>query len=251
MARRDRGEVPRSGMVGWPQSLWLVRHGESQGNVANALALKQRALRLEVELNDAQIDLSSAGVEQAKALGGWIGAHPSDEQPTVALVSPYVRARETARIVLDEADLAGLPISYDERLRDREQGVLDRLTGAGFRDRYPEESQRQSYVGKFWYRPTGGESWADVVLRVRSVLLDLRLSLAGERVLVVSHDMTILAFRYVLESLTPDEALALSGRVQNCSVTKFEHEGRGLTLRAFSDTRALEMSRLAPVTARD
>jgi broad specificity phosphatase PhoE len=125
------------------------------------------------------------------------------------------------------------------------------LTSAGFRDRYPEEAERQGYVGKFWYRPAGGESWADVVLRVRSVLLDLRLSLAGERVLVVSHDMPILAFRYVLEGLTPDEALALSGMVRNCSVTTFEHEGAGLALRAFSDTRALEMSRLAPVTARD
>jgi broad specificity phosphatase PhoE len=251
MARRDHGEAPSSGLVGWPECLWLVRHGESQGNVANALALKQRALRLEVELNDAQIELSRAGIEQAKALGAWIGAHPPDEQPTVALVSPYVRARETARIVLDGANLAGLPVSYDERLRDREQGVLDRLTGAGFRDRYPEEAQRQSYVGKFWYRPTGGESWADVVLRIRSVLLDLRLSLAGERVLVISHDMPILAFRYVLEGLTPDEALALSGMVQNCSVTTFEHEGGALALRTFSDTSALEMSPLAPVTARD
>jgi broad specificity phosphatase PhoE len=251
MERLDRGEPLSGGTVGWPESLWLVRHGESQGNVANALALKQRALRLEVELNDAQIELSSAGIEQAKALGAWIGARPTDEQPTVALVSPYVRARETARIVLEQADLAGLPVSYDERLRDREQGVLDRLTGAGFRDRYPEEAQRQSYVGKFWYRPTGGESWADVVLRIRSVLLDLRLSLAGERVLVVSHDMPILAFRYVLERLTPEEALAFSGTVQNCSVTQFEHDGEGLALSVFSDTEALETSRSAPVTAHD
>jgi broad specificity phosphatase PhoE len=153
--------------------------------------------------------------------------------------------------VLGEAGLSALPLSYDERLRDREQGVLDRLTGAGFRDRYPEEAARQSYVGKFWYRPTGGESWADVVLRVRAALLDLRLSHAGERLLVVSHDMTILAFRYVLESLTPAEAVALSGTVQNCSVTSFENEGNGLTLRAFSDTAALEKSQSAPVTAHE
>ena len=92
-------------------------------------------------------------------------------------------------------------------------GTLDRLTWYGVRARYPQEAERRAYLGKFWYRPPGGESWADVALRVRHVLRDLRADYDDERLLVVSHDVPILLMHYVVESLTPRDAVALSGKV--------------------------------------
>jgi broad specificity phosphatase PhoE len=237
--------------IGLPAALWLVRHGESEGNIANTLARRERALRLDLNVNDSEVSLSDTGRTQAKALGTWIGDLPSDERPTMAVVSPYERTRETAEIVLAEAGLSSLPLHYDERLRDREQGVLDRLTGAGFRDAYPEEAERAQYVGKFWYRPTGGESWADVILRIRASLLEARLFWPDERILVVSHDMPILGFRYVLEELTTADVLAMSGTVQNCSVTRYEQVAGALVLEHFADTTALDESSAAPVTAHE
>ena len=56
----------------------------------------------------------------------------------------------------------------DERLRERDLGLFDGMTGQGIKDTYPEEAARRSAMGKFYYRPPGGESWTDVVLRVRS-----------------------------------------------------------------------------------
>ena len=44
------------------------------------------------------------------------------------------------------------------------------MTRSGIREQYPEEAQRRDLLGKFYYRPPGGESWADVALRVRSLL---------------------------------------------------------------------------------
>ena len=44
------------------------------------------------------------------------------------------------------------------------------MTGAGIREQYPDEAQRRDLLGKFYYRPPGGESWADVALRIRSLL---------------------------------------------------------------------------------
>jgi broad specificity phosphatase PhoE len=129
--------------------------------------------------------------------------------------------------------------------------VLDRLTGAGFRERYPEEADRRDYLGKFWFRPMGGESWADVALRVRSALLDIRIDLPDERVLIVSHDVPILLCRYVLERLSEAEVTALSGQVHNCSVTRYERLDQALELAEFSDTSALERDAAAPVTAHD
>jgi broad specificity phosphatase PhoE len=227
---------------GWPSALWFVRHGESLGNVANDDARRSQALRLDIDASDSEIGLTERGQAQAVALGRWIGDLPAERRPTQLVVSPYIRTRETARLIAETAGLDALPVTVDERLRDREQGVLDRLTGAGFRDKYPEEAERREYVGKFWFRPAGGESWADVALRLRAVLLELRLTMADERVLVVTHDVVTLLARYVLESLAPVEATRWSGQLRNCSVTTYRRrpDGSGMQLEVFNDTTALD-----------
>jgi probable phosphoglycerate mutase len=238
--------------VGWPQSLWFVRHGESFGNVANDAARKAKALRLDIDVNDASVELTDTGIEQATAFGKWLGDQPSDLVPTQVAVSPYARAHETARLILQTSGLETLPVTVDERLRDREQGVIDRLTGAGLRSHFPEEAIRRDYVGKFWYRPSGGESWADVATRMRAWLLEMRLAMTGERVLVVTHDVPILLARYILENLTADEATSYSGQLLNCSLTSFRArpDATGMTLEAFNDATAVQVEE-APVTAHD
>ena len=77
-----------------------------------------------------------------------------DALPQVLVVSPYRRARETAALACAEAGL-DLPVQVDERLRDRELGVFDRLTFAGIEARFPEEAERRQWHGKFYHRPSG------------------------------------------------------------------------------------------------
>ena len=238
-------------MTRWPDTLTLVRHGESIGNVANERAYATKAERLDLAVNDPSVELSDLGVRQARALGKRLGDLPPDEQPTTVVVSSYVRAQQTADHVLATAGLEHLPRDTDERLRDREQGLLDRLTWYGVRELYPEEAERRSYLGKFWYRPPGGESWADVALRMRHLLRDVRADCARERVLVVSHDVPILLARYVLESLTPEQAVALSGQVVNCGMTVFRRDGDSLRLETFNDATPVEDDDDALVTAHE
>jgi broad specificity phosphatase PhoE len=109
----------------------------------------------------------------------------------------------------------------DERLRDRELGVLDLLTSHGMEARFPEEAQRRRWLGKLYYRPPGGESWADVALRLRSFLAELDRIAAGQRVLLVVHDAVILLLRYVCEAMTEQELLELARTttVRNASIT--------------------------------
>ena len=238
-------------MSSWPAQLTLVRHGESLGNVANAEAYAAQAEHLDLAVNDPSVELSDLGIRQAEALGKRLGDLAAGEQPTVVVVSTYVRAQQTADHVLATAGLEHLPRLADERLRDREQGVLDRLTWFGVRKRSPEEAVRRSYLGKFWYRPPGGESWADVALRIRHVLRDIRSDFAGERVLVVSHDVPILMARYVLESLTPQAAVELSGQVVNCGMTVYREGADGLELDVFNDATPVEEDARAAVTAHE
>lgn len=238
-------------MTGWPESLWLVRHGESEGNVADVAARKAGAPRLDLEVNDIDVELSPLGEDQARALGDRLAQLSAAQRPTSVVVSPYRRARQTADIALTAGGLQDLPRTVDERLRDREQGVLDRLTATGIRDRFPEEAERRRYVGKFWYRPPGGESWADVAQRIRAALVDLRLDHEGERVLLVAHDVPILLVRYVIEHLDVVDVLALAGVIGNCSLTTYDSCPEGLRLTCFNDTSHIEAHEDAAVTAHE
>jgi broad specificity phosphatase PhoE len=88
--------------------------------------------------------------------------------------------------------------------------VLERLTVHGTVARFPEEVARRRASGKFYHRPPGGESWADVALRVRSALADIERVVGVERLLVMCHDAVVVLFRYACESLTETEALRIA-----------------------------------------
>jgi broad specificity phosphatase PhoE len=139
--------------------------------------------------------------------------------------SPYRRARETAEIALKACDME-LDFRVDERLRDRDMGITDALTAAGIKAKYPEEAERRAWIGKFYYRPSGGESWADVAFRVRSVLTDLANTENNERVLVTAHDVVNLLFTYVAEGLDEEAVLerARTNGLVNCSVCRLERD---------------------------
>ena len=226
-----------------PAELVLVRHGQSVGNEADARAREAGAEVLDLDARDADVELSATGEQQADTLGTWLAAQPEERWPTVVVASPYQRAADTARRAL-----AGLPrdvrLDFDERLRERDLGALDGLTGAGIRARHPEEATRRQKLGKFYYQPPSGESWADVALRVRSLLADLRHGYDDERVWLFSHQAVIMTFRYVLDDLSEREVLDLdrSVNIPNASRTTFRREDDLLVLESFAETAHLEDS---------
>lgn len=228
----------------WPAELVLVRHGESEGNLADARARAARAEVLDLTARDADVQLSALGRRQAGAVGGWLATGAQvPGAPEVVLCSPYARALATAREIVDAARADGLDLPAprtDERLRERDLGWWDGLTGAGVRARFPEEAARRERLGKFYYRPPGGESWCDVALRVRSFLRDLRHDHAGARVLVVTHQAVIMNFRVVVEDLDESAILHLDATapLANCSVTSYRADGRGLAVQLAGDTTA-------------
>jgi broad specificity phosphatase PhoE len=203
--------------------LWLVRHGESTANVQATETQRARLEVIPVEHRDADVPLSDTGVRQAEALG------------SVAL------------------GVSGLERSFlvDERLRDRELGILDTLTSHGVDERYPEEAARRRWLGKFYYRPPGGEAWTDVALRVRSFLRDVDADDASGPVLVAAHDAVVLVFLYLCLGWSEQELLAFAAgnTVLNASVTRLTRQpGERLwTLEVFSDDAHLEAVG-APIT---
>ena len=212
----------------WPQTIWLVRHGQSAGNVARDAAEAAGLPLIDILTRDVDTPLSGLGEEQAQALGRWFGSLPAEARPSVVLCSPYVRARETARIVLHAAGLPqdSLTFATDERLREKEFGILDRLTKHGITQKYPELAEQRTHVGKFYFRPPGGESWCDVILRLRNVIDTITREYRRERVLIVSHQVIVTCFRYLFERLDEQQILEIdrAGDVPNCSVTSYEFD---------------------------
>jgi broad specificity phosphatase PhoE len=222
-----------------PSVLWLVRHGESMGNVADARAHEAGAGRLDLDVRDPDVALSDTGRSQAEALGRYFAELPEDQRPTAVLSSPFARALTTAQLAT--ASL-GVRVRTDERLRERDFGAFDGMTGAGIREQYPDEAGRRDLLGKFYYRPPGGESWADVALRVRSLLATEALRNDCERLVIVAHQAVIMVFRYVLEELTEQELLAVdkAEQVANASLTRYQLDAEGnLRLAAFNEVEHL------------
>jgi probable phosphoglycerate mutase len=232
----------------WPDTLWLVRHGESAGNIARDAALSAGLHEIDVHVRDVDVPLSPLGERQAVALGRWFGAMPPAEQPTVILASPYVRAMRTAEIMSEAAGLhrAAIPMVFDERLREKEFGILDRLTRAGIEARFPDQGAMRRLLGKFYHRPPGGESWCDVILRLRTVVEMMTREYGRQRVLIVCHSVVVMCFRYILEHMTEAEIMAIDRQTEiaNCSVTTYHSDpgrhGR-LALSTFNFVAPLEV----------
>jgi len=244
-------------MQRWPERLWIVRHGESAGNVARDAAYAKGLDRIDVGERDVDVPLSALGEKQAAALGRWFNAMPVRQRPGVLLTSPYLRARETARLLCEAGGLdpKAPAFTIDERLREKEFGILDRLTRTGIMEAFPEQAEFRRLLGKFYHRPPGGESWCDVILRLRSALDTIALHNGGQRVLIVAHQVVVLCLRYLIENLTEQQILAIDAQdeVANCSVTEYRfdrtagHDG-GLVLHSYNFTTPLVVEG-APVTA--
>ena len=234
----------------WPQVLWVVRHGQSAGNVARDAAEAAGQPVIDLAWRDIDVPLSDLGVEQSIALGEWFASQPVDAQPQVILCSPYVRARETAQLVARHSRLEHVTLRLDERLREKEFGILDRLTKRGIELHHAQLAEQRAHVGKFYFRPPGGESWCDVILRLRSLQEMITREYAGQRVLVVAHQVIVNCMRYLIEQMDERQILDIDrqGDVPNCAVTIYHahgpHEGR-----TDAAMRLVQANFLAPLRA--
>lgn len=241
----------------WPSVLWVVRHGQSAGNVARDEAHAAGSLRIELTHRDVDVPLSDLGREQATALGHWFSQR--DERPDVMLASPYVRAQETAKLFRAAGGChPDEPICIDERLREKEFGILDGLTTPGVAELMPDQAEFRRLLGKFYHRPPGGESWCDVIFRLRSLLDTVSLHYGGRPVMIVAHQVVVLCLRYIIENLSEAEILAIDreGDVHNCGVTEYRFDPAAgkdgnLKLSAYNVTAPLEADDTAVTSAPD
>jgi len=243
----------------WPERLWIVRHGQSAGNVARDAAHQAELARIAIEGRDVDVPLSALGEQQADALGRWFAKESEGDRPDVLISSPYRRAIQTAQHfrAAGGAD-PGEKICMDERLREKEFGILDGLTTMGVASTYPDQADFRRVLGKFYHRPPGGESWCDVIFRLRSLLDTVSLHYAGRRVMIFGHQVVVLCMRYVIENLDEEGILAIDREadVANCSITEYRFDpqmGRSgnLALVRYNATAPVEQEHAQVTRERD
>ncbi|MCC4234120.1 histidine phosphatase family protein [Sphingobium soli] len=227
----------------WPSQLWIVRHGQSAGNVARDAAHEAALDRIALEGRDVDVPLSALGKAQARALGRWVAHGGMGQLPDVILSSPYRRAVETAKLFRGEGGAAmEEPVCIDERLREKEFGILDGLTTGGVAKLEPQQAAFRQTLGKFYHRPPGGESWCDVIFRLRALMDTVSLHNSGQRVIIFAHQVVVLCLRYIIENMDEAQILDIDqdGDVANCSVTEYRFDpqaGRrgNLVLQRYND----------------
>jgi alpha-ribazole phosphatase/probable phosphoglycerate mutase len=142
--------------------------------------------------------LSPLGRRQAKELG----ERRADDELVAVFSSDLARAAETARIAFGAR---GVPILLDWRLRECNYGMLNGTAVARL------EVERTRHVQDPY---SGGESYLDVVARVRSFLHDLPARYAERRVAVIGHSATKWALDHLLEGTPLEELVEDSFRWQ-------------------------------------
>ncbi|MET8796214.1 histidine phosphatase family protein [Nocardia sp. NPDC004568] len=151
--------------------LILVRHGETEGNVAKILDTKLPGL-----------PLTERGVAQAKAFGSALTA-----PPRALFHSRALRARQTAGYI--EA-ATGVTATELDGVHEVQLGALDGLNTKEAHDRF-QAVYRLWHEGRLDQRVDGGESAQDVLDRFVPAITELRTEFldgsdSGD-VLVVSH----------------------------------------------------------------
>lgn len=143
--------------------LILVRHGESMANETKTH-------------NRREEPLTELGEAQAEAVAERLASERIDR----AIVSTLLRAKQTADAIL--ARHPHVPVSYDERIRECDNGVF-----SGKPHGSKQLAAKAQGIHPDDFRPEDGETWGDVHERVDAFLKDFLAKPSEETVLIVAH----------------------------------------------------------------
>ena len=193
--------------------IYLIRHGETVWN---------RDKRFQGQTD---VDLTEKGTAQAELVAQRL----SREKLDLVLASDLRRASETAKAV---ARLAGCPVELDPALREMHFGVWQGYTREEIESRFDEAFTR--YMGDALDgRPTGGETFHEVLTRVADSLTRVVTRLPEGRIGVIAHGGTIRAA--LCHYLGWDPRRRGVYRLENCSITLLEVRPTFVSLHYLND----------------
>ena len=199
--------------------LYLIRHARSTWNAEGRMQ------------GQADLPLDGVGRQQAQALA----ARLQNETLHAIYSSPLARARETAEVV---AALHGLPITFDDRLMERNLGRWTGLTGDEANEQFPERANSDWRVTG----PPGGESHEALATRAVQAFDGIVAAHPDQAVAVISHGGTLSAYLVHLLGVQTNKHVAF--RFDNTAIARVKVSDRSIYLLSVGDDQHLDDMRI-------
>jgi len=213
------------------QTIFLVRHGETQWNAEK---------RMQGQIQ--HIMLNEEGIRQSRLLAKRL----ADEKIDVIYSSPQERALQTAEMI---AEPHGLSIITHAGLAERTHGPIDGLSMDEFRKKYPKVCEE--YMKTREIRGIeGAETLAQLSSRAAAAFKEIVQQNPKKNILIVSHGgicKNIIKALTGLPSGPPDLADTKgdlkkpSLRQHNCCINVIKYDGKRFVVEGIDDTSHLEM----------
>ena len=167
--------------------LWLVRHGQTDWNLEGRFQ------------GQADMPLNQTGIKQANELAEKLrGVHFH-----AIYSSDLVRALQTAKALAN-----GHIIQIDRRLREVNQGEWEGMYYGTIKELYPLQIQKRR-DDPLNARPPGGESLSELASRVLECIDEIADRHPGQKVLIISHGLTLGVLLSASQGLPLEQAYKL------------------------------------------
>lgn len=164
----------------------LVRHGESESNILNAVSGWPEKTKHHLTLR---------GRVQVEKLAHVLGKQRVD----LIISSDITRTKETREILSEKIE--GERVSFDKRLREIDTGDFNGCHDTKYRNYY------KSDIEKFTKQPPNGESLSDLRARVFGLLHELEEKYQGKTIVIVSHEYPLWMLEMVMHGWSVEEAV--------------------------------------------
>ena len=201
--------------------LFLIRHGQSAGNAAGRFG------------GHSPTPLSDLGFEQARLTAEAL----AKENVNAIYSSDLLRAVQTAEPL---SRLTGIPIITKPEFRERNVGVLEGLTFDESKQEFPDDYY--ALVNRNIHHViTKGESYSNLLDRIKGELRDIIRKHRGERVAIFTHTGALCFMTlHLLGAIHRHTKQTPWIITSNCGINRFEIRGpRNVRVLALNDTRHL------------
>ncbi len=206
-----------------PENVILVRHGESEGNVAVEASKNGDNRHFTEEYRNRhsrEFRLTDRGIAQAESAGNWLRQNLTINLDSF-YVSDYIRAKETAAYLA----LPNARWKEEYHLRERDRALADNIPRDEERALFPME-QKQYSIDPFLSVPAGGgESFASFCLRLKAGFIEhLSRQPSNSSVVIVCHGHVMRALQLEIENLSHDDFIRLDKsdipheKMNNCQI---------------------------------
>lgn len=174
--------------------LYIVRHGQTEWNLKHLVQ------------GVSDIPLTKVGIEEALKLQELVASLDID----VVISSPLSRAKDTAKILIDDK----LPVNTDDRIKERDWGMnegvpIDNVDQIDCWDVILNTNVMQI------------ERIQDFMLRVSEFIEDIKKRYYDKKVLVVTHSAVLRVIHYMLGKIPEDGDLSKIN-IPNLRILEYE-----------------------------